>query len=134
MVTTPAAPPHPPPCLLVFPPFKRPHSGKVEEWLKSSEKTKVKLICAPHTLPLKKIATQETRTSLTLQLTHPFPLPHQLPQTTHPLFNFYHTKPGIHPLFKSPTLQFLIWSANLGHLIFLTAPGSSLQYTYTDFA
>ena len=112
-------PPDPPPCLLVFSPFKRPHSGKAEEWLKSSEKPKVELICTPHKLPLKKIT---TRTSLTLQLTHPFPpqLPQttqttQLPQPFRPLFNFYHTKPGIHPLFNSPGRESSWWVSDISH-------------------
>src|SRR5271155_4732810 len=69
-----STPPGPPPCL---PPFQ---CVKVEEWLKSSEKTKVKLICTPHRSPLQKITTQKTRTSLTLQL---IDFPSHSPTETH---------------------------------------------------
>src|SRR5271168_760055 len=98
-----STPPGPPPCL---PPFQ---CVKVEEWLKSSEKTKVKLICTPHRSPLQKITTQKTRTSLTLQL---IDFPSHSPTETHthsststarhPQFTLQLLphEPGIHPLFN----------------------------------
>src|SRR5271154_2437946 len=90
-----STPPGPPPCL---PPFQ---CVKVEEWLKSSEKTKVKLICTPHRSPLQKITTQKTRTSLTLQFPHKFPLPHKVPpKLTHSSTSTAQTR-------NSPTLQLL---------------------------
>src|SRR5271154_7163899 len=101
-----STPPGPPPCL---PPFQ---CVKVEEWLKSSEKTKVKLICTPHRSPLQKITTQKTRTSLTLQL---IDFPSHSPTETH---THSSTSTARHPQFtlssaftartrNSPTLQLL---------------------------
>src|SRR5271170_4136647 len=112
--TPPRPPPSPPPLQCV----------KVEEWLKSSEKTKVKLICTPHRSPLQKITTQKTRTSLTLQL---IDFPSHSPAETHThsststarhpqftLFSFYRTNPEFthSSTFaartrNSPTLQLL---------------------------
>ena len=73
-----------------FPPFE---CLEVEEWLKSSEKTKVKLICTPHKSPLQKITTKNSH--LSHSSNHEFPLLTE----THPLFQL---PPGI-----SPTLQLL---------------------------
>jgi hypothetical protein len=70
---------------------------KVEEWLKSSEKTKVKLICTPHKLPLQKIT--NTKSS---PLSHSSTPPHtRRPTETHPLFNF----PGHFPHSSTSTTQ-----------------------------
>lgn len=93
---------------------------KVEEWLKSSEKTKVKLICTPHKLPLQKITTQRARPSLTLQLppTHVVPLKLTHSSTSQGISLTLQLLP--HKTRNSPTLQ--LTHSSTSYMVYQTWP------------